>query len=983
MIGSYFDTFEIVNLLTIIVGVVANVATIHYLRKYRRSPAKKNMNFSKATTLIIGQSFFSFDLIFLLSFGNRQHVDLTAIELVIFMAVCLAGAYLLVKRMVMEIEESIRLHTGWYAALIAIATAIVLTFLAYPLESIRIDGLKLASGLIFAVVVGAVGLPRLRRSKSFSFTLMMIGIMAISAFTLQISLFSSVAPIGQPDAEFVQSGLGLTRLQCLIVMDTAMLVSLAFLLNNDPRQHWRRYAVSVGLVAVLSVIIFVSTDRAMTESSRYFELARLAEKLKSDRLELRDIALAQAAGKTDRISTHLLSSQAFTVLNSFNETVRRMDQLIASSQTSSEIKEFYFGNPSTENSVYIRQDLMSFLSAAKSKLGLVVGGGSTENITSSVLDTKLRDFSRVILDTARTNTQFQVLVQDMSLMGGMFIVAFMVSGVLIPAHTSTVRALDELEAERARVYKLAICAEHTTKGIALTNPAGQISWCNDAFTEMTGFALEAVKGLSIIRVLRHPDANMAALGQHIERLQRAQSSELEVLARRKDQSDLWLKGVVTPVEFEDGSLQFVHVYEDVTETRKIRQRLEKAKDESDRLALIARHASDGMAILDERYKLRWMNPAMEKLGGYTAEELKNQDLSRFLSGPLTNTEVYNSVIRKTLAREPASGEFLFYPKYGPPHWIEASHTPIFDQEGQFTGYIIVHRDITERKNLELQLIAHRDELAARVEERTQTIRNQSFELEKALARERELNRMQTEFVSMASHEFRTPLTIIDGTARRLEKNAAKVDPEAIREKTQNIRSAVKRMTMLVERTLDASRLSSGRIKLTPEFFNFKELIGEVIARQKEVAASHTIEVDMGDIPEEIFGDARLLDNVVTNVISNAVKYSGEERHVWVRGYEENGYAVIKVRDSGIGIPKNELSKIFQRFFRASTSTGIPGTGIGLNLVKSLVEMHYGLIEIESEEGAWTEVTVKLPLESPLQSHSDEQTEDEEAARDVA
>jgi signal transduction histidine kinase len=256
--------------------------------------------------------------------------------------------------------------------------------------------------------------------------------------------------------------------------------------------------------------------------------------------------------------------------------------------------------------------------------------------------------------------------------------------------------------------------------------------------------------------------------------------------------------------------------------------------------------------------------------------------------------------------------------------------------------------------------------------------NQSLELEKALTSERELNRMQTEFVSMASHEFRTPLTIIDGLARRLEKKADRWTPDDIREKAGTMRATVKRMTMLVERTLDASRLSSGRIKLIPETFRLKELVEEVCARQRELATSHTIEMDLSGFPDELYGDARLMDNVFTNIISNSVKYAGEKKFVRITGTTEAEYAVLRVKDHGIGIPEAEIEKIFQRFFRASTSTGIPGTGIGLNLVKSLVEMHYGEVSLESREGEWTEFTVRLPLDSPLVAKTFEETNEAEA-----
>ena len=374
-----------------------------------------------------------------------------------------------------------------------------------------------------------------------------------------------------------------------------------------------------------------------------------------------------------------------------------------------------------------------------------------------------------------------------------------------------------------------------------------------------------------------------------------------------------------------------------------------------------------MALLDGEGKVVWINGSMEKLTGFTLEDFQAKGIANSLAGPDTDREKLASVLKSMARNEKSVEEFLAYKKNGEPYWLSGSNNPIVGEDGEHLGFVIVHRDITERKALETELIASRDELAVRVEERTQTIMNQALELEKALAAERELNRMQTEFVSMASHEFRTPLTIIDGVARRLDKRAEKWTPEEIREKSGSIRNTVKRMTMLVERTLDASRLSSGRIKLTPERFGIRDLLQEVCDRQKEVAPSHRIDLDISGYPETLYGDARLMDNVFTNLLSNAVKYSGENKRVTITGTQAEGQAVLRVRDHGIGIPKDELPKIFTRFFRASTSTGIPGTGIGLNLVKSLVDMHYGEIELDSVEGEWTEFTVRLPLVSPLET----------------
>ena len=599
-----------------------------------------------------------------------------------------------------------------------------------------------------------------------------------------------------------------------------------------------------------------------------------------------------------------------------------------------------------------------------------------------MFESQLTTLSHAILAKARGALESQMLVRDMSLVGGLFIVGFMAFGVFLPAHRSTVSALDELESEKARVQKLAVCAEHTTKGIVLGDATGRVTWCNEAFCSMTGYSALEIQGKRLIQLLRHPDADETVLANIMSRLAERETVDFEILALNKFGGDFWLRGSITPVTEGKRFLRFVHAFEDVTEEREIESRLSTAREESDRLALIARHASDGMAILDAEFDIVWVNPAMSRMTGYTRDEFRSSSMHELMQGPLSDPRAIERIMTDIAVRKLVAVEVLAYPKQGTPYWIEAIHTPIFETNGDFAGYVIVHRDITERKNLELELIANRDDLAARVEERTQTIMNQSFELEKALDKERELNRMQTEFVSMASHEFRTPLTIIDGIARRIEKRADRFTPDEIREKSSTIRSTVKRMTMLVERTLDASRLSSGRIRLTPESFSLRTLIEEVCDRQREVATSHEISVDLGDLPAELFGDSRLLDNVFTNVVSNGVKYSGEKKQVRVTGCVEENYAIVRVRDTGIGIPKDELPKIFQRFFRATTSTGIPGTGIGLNLVKSLVEMHYGIVEIDSEEGEWTEFTIRLPIESPLMASPGSNAEDDEPSTDL-
>ena len=286
----------------------------------------------------------------------------------------------------------------------------------------------------------------------------------------------------------------------------------------------------------------------------------------------------------------------------------------------------------------------------------------------------------------------------------------------------------------------------------------------------------------------------------------------------------------------------------------------------------------------------------------------------------------------------------------------------------FYGFLNSNRRLSEANEelgeLYQELKYHRDNLAQQVQMRTQELEEQKLKLEQSLKAERELNEMQNEFVSMVSHEFRTPLAVIDGMARRVVNRGDSMSLDDVKDRMTKIRDSVTRLSSLVERTLDASRLASGRIQYEAESFNLRDQIFDVIDRHKEIAPDHQFTTDLSRLPATITGDPRLLDHVIGNLISNAVKYSQSNPLVHVTGTTEEANAVIRVRDYGVGIPKADLARVTERFFRAATSTGIQGTGIGLNLVKEIVDMHSGHMKIDSEEGQWTEVTVSLPIAGP-------------------
>jgi signal transduction histidine kinase len=288
-------------------------------------------------------------------------------------------------------------------------------------------------------------------------------------------------------------------------------------------------------------------------------------------------------------------------------------------------------------------------------------------------------------------------------------------------------------------------------------------------------------------------------------------------------------------------------------------------------------------------------------------------------------------------------------------WVEVHGKPrIFN----------ISHDVTERKATERRLLEDRDTFQELVNEATVDLKDKALELETALAKEKELNELQRQFVSMASHEFRTPLAIIDSTAQRLKKSANRLSSEEVLKRIDKIRNAVVRMTRLMESTLTAARLDEGKIAVEMHPCDIGQIITEVCLRQQEISKDHIISYEMDGLPDSIKADASALDQILTNLLTNAVKYAPGEPNIQVSAHGAGDLVIIQVSDQGLGIDEDDMPNMFERFYRAKTSSGIVGTGIGLNLVKTLVEMHGGIVSIDSKKGEGITFTVSLPVSGP-------------------
>lgn len=391
-------------------------------------------------------------------------------------------------------------------------------------------------------------------------------------------------------------------------------------------------------------------------------------------------------------------------------------------------------------------------------------------------------------------------------------------------------------------------------------------------------------------------------------------------------------------------------------------------------------AIDGIIIIDELGTIEAINPAGASLFGYEPSEAVGHNVRILMPSPHQGQhDAYIENYRRTgqakiigIGREEQGQR-----KDGTcfPMRLAVSEARA---EGRRIFVGTVH-DLSKQKLAEEKIVQLNKELEVRVAERTDelaravekllefnqrlqrevaerrkaeaALRKSELEVRKALAKERELNELKSRFVSMASHEFRTPLsTILSSVSLIGRYTEAAAQPQ--REKhIARIKSAVENLNGILDDFLSLGRIEEGKVTVTLGSFSLGEFCREVAAEIRPLLKNgQRLEflLPTGDV--EMNTDKRLLKNIFFNIIGNAAKYSEAGKAVTVTCTEENGNLHIVFKDEGMGIPEADKQYIFERFFRATNSVNIQGTGLGLNIVKRYVELLGGRISFESELG---------------------------------
>lgn len=479
-----------------------------------------------------------------------------------------------------------------------------------------------------------------------------------------------------------------------------------------------------------------------------------------------------------------------------------------------------------------------------------------------------------------------------------------------------------------------------SNGIIITDPKGVIQWANNAFTKLSGYDFEEVVGRRT-RMLKSGRQDPSYYEGLWSTISSGKVWTGELINRRKDGSHYHEEQSITPIVDEKGEIaHYIAIKRDITARKNAEeilnqtlrrleeqyQAVEKAQSET---RAIMDATSEAILVLSMDQKFLWVNRAFEQIFALNEEEIIGLDFDKMIphfqqvfQRPIGLKDVFTKDYR-TVGND--------YRETLPQHWpnkreLEIYSTVVKNVLNENLGVLYVFRDVT---------------------------------------REREVERLQSEFVSLISHELRTPLTSIVGYVDMLLEGDAGDLGETQIDFLQVVKRNSDRLTQLVADLLDVSRIEAGAIKLNWVTLDINALIKEVVndLRTQFESKKQAVDLDLGCKNSFVSGDVGRLTQVFTNLFSNANKYTPLRGNITIITFQDGNRIRVDITDTGIGISEEDQKKLFTKFFRSqdSEAQNIKGVGLGLWISKSLVEMHGGTISFTSILDKGSTFTVHLPL----------------------
>lgn len=518
-------------------------------------------------------------------------------------------------------------------------------------------------------------------------------------------------------------------------------------------------------------------------------------------------------------------------------------------------------------------------------------------------------------------------------------------------HQSDAEARAEMSEERFRAI-----IEHSSDIIMLLDADGTVVYLSPSFMRQTGHETWSVLGRNFVEYL-HEEGRAAADRQLRALAQMKPAERVQMEAQFKHRNGEWLTmEVIGSNLLGDVTVQSLVLHlRDITEKKQaevelkvyrlhledmVTQRTREAEAANLRADTVIGASPDALIAMDENGYITFASRHYHMLYPKTSKLMEGfhimeaYDLVAAEAG-ISKDDPRYAEMRAWWEKPKGSKEF----KMPNGTWVRLQARRIQETN----GIVISTTNITDYKRQQALLAA------------------QSAELAVALAKEKSVVEQQKTFVSMVSHEFRTPLTIIDGNAQIIHSRGDTIGKEALQKRAVTIRAAVDRLVRLIDTILSSHALDVGKLVLNPAECDLGKLIKAVCADQQDISPNHKIRADVRNVPKNLKLDEKIVRQMMANLVSNAVKYSPDGNSIEVMGFKEGDNIIIEVQDHGVGIPESEIPHVFSRYFRASTSTGIPGSGLGLTLVKQFVDMHKGTVNLRSKVGIGTVVTVSLPI----------------------
>ncbi len=476
---------------------------------------------------------------------------------------------------------------------------------------------------------------------------------------------------------------------------------------------------------------------------------------------------------------------------------------------------------------------------------------------------------------------------------------------------------------------------------------------NEAVRQLFGFSPEEIykNKFSILRTI-HKD-HFGKFKVFIEELRKGEVSLVEYKIKDRYGKEHWVRHTGIPIIRNGKVIRIVGIISDITEEKVAQQRLENSEE---KFRMLIDTADDLIFILDGFGYFIMVNKNGAKALGYKPKEMIGRHFLDFVDKEEESTvaEAFSKILT---TREKVVFEANFLDRFEKSITFEIHSKPMI-LDGEISGMIGIGRNISQRKQDEKRI----RELNAKLVEA-----NRIISIERERARQRinlleELSKLKNEFISNISHELRTPLASVVGFAETIATDSD-LSRETIKEFSEIILSEGKRLAKIINDVLDFSKLESGEEELKKEEFEIREVIDELEAefmneiKQKELV--FTKNYPQTNI--KIFADRKRIKQAISNLISNAIKYTpnGGRITLMIEDFEKE--IEITLSDTGIGISEKEIPKLFQKLSKIyRPNAPITGAGMGLAIVKQIIDMHKGVIRVKSEENKGTTFIIRLP-----------------------